>query len=514
MWIVGGVDLTYLVNVRIILGMSRLPFEPRKINSVKPHDEDGDLFGGDAKGAAGGKGDGAVGEALSVSGLAGMIKGVIADNMPRKIKVVGEVSNLSDRTHWFFSLKDEGAAIRAVCFAATAKRVKFKMADGMQVVVTGRVDYYDAQGSIQLYVDDIQAVGQGNLEMEFRALCEELRQLGYFDSTLKRRLPFVPKKVAVITSRKAAALQDVIDTADRRWAGCQLYLCDVRVQGEYAAGEIAKMIDALSEHGTAAGVDVIILTRGGGSIEDLWAFNERVVADAIYRCSIPIVAAIGHETDTTIAELVADARCATPTQAVMRVIPDAEALSEQINSLASRLKLVLNRRLSFEQQRLGAIQRHPIFKRPQTLVEIQKQRVLHLKQRLSAGLPGLARQGRQQLEALVRQLESVNPKNVLKRGYSYTLDAMGKVLTDASQVGAGDKLVTVLDQGQVESVVSGGADHSLGEAVEQKKDEAVMKPSKRGFSFNPAKDIETKKRAAKKDAKPKRIEDDGPGLFG
>ena len=440
--------------------------------------------------------------------------------MPGKIRVVGEVSNLSDRTHWFFSLKDEGAAIRAVCFASTAKRVKFKMTDGMEVVVTGRVDYYDAQGSIQLYVDDIQAVGQGNLEMEFRALCEELRHLGYFDSELKRRLPFVPRKVAVVTSRKAAALQDVIDTAERRWAGCQLYLCDVRVQGDHAAGEIAEMIDALSEHGAGLGVDVIILTRGGGSIEDLWAFNERVVADAVYRCSLPIVAAIGHETDTTIAELVADARCATPTQAVMRVIPDAEALSEQINSLGSRLRLVLGRKLSYEKQRLSGIERHPIFKRPETLVEIQKQRVLHLKQRLAAGLPALAREGRQRLGALVRQIESVNPKNVLKRGYSYTLDSAGKVLTKASLVSAGDRLVTVLAEGRVESEVLGGSDNIEEIGIEDKKEETVMKPAKRSFSFNPAKDMETKKGKAKaktvKETKAKgnSEEDEGPGLFG
>ena len=256
------------------------------------------------------------------------------------MRVVGEVSNLSDRTHWFFSLKDEGAAMRCVCFASNAKRVGFPMRDGMQVVVTGRVDFYDAQGSVQLYVDRIEPVGQGALELKLRQMIEELKGLGYFDLEHKQPLPTMPTRIAVVTSRSAAALQDVINTVNQRWAGCRLYLYDVRVQGEQAAGEIAEAIKRISKHGKKLGIDAVILTRGGGSIEDLWAFNERVVADAVYACGLPIVAAIGHETDTTVAELVADVRCATPTQAAMTLVPEREALHHQVHQLGQRLGLL------------------------------------------------------------------------------------------------------------------------------------------------------------------------------
>src|SRR5690606_26173107 len=220
--------------------------------------------------------------------------------------------NFSDRAHWFFSLKDERATIRCVCFASSARQVECPVRDGMQVVCTGRVDFYDAQGHVQLYVDRIEPVGQGALELRLRQLMEELRELGYFDEAAKKPLPVLPRRVAVVTSRSAAALQDVIDTARRRWAGCRLYLYDVRVQGAAAAPEIARAIDALGRQHKRLRLDAIIVSRGGGSIEDLWAFNERIVAEAIHRCPLPIVAAIGHETDTTVAELVADLRCSTP----------------------------------------------------------------------------------------------------------------------------------------------------------------------------------------------------------
>ncbi|MEZ6189922.1 MAG: exodeoxyribonuclease VII large subunit [Phycisphaerales bacterium] len=301
---------------------------------------------------------------MTVAELAGRVKRALADGLPGKIRVVGEVSNLSNRTHWFFSLKDDAAAMRCVCFATNARRVGFKMRDGMQVVVTGRIDFYDAQGNIQLYIDAIEPVGQGALELRLRQMIEELRELGYFDPEHKLPLPTMPTKIAVVTSRSAAALQDVINTAHRRWAGCRLYLYDVRVQGEQAAGEIAQALGRLSKHGKKIGIDAIILTRGGGSIEDLWAFNERVVADAVYKCTLPIVAAIGHETDTTVAELVADARCATPTQAAMTLVPDRESLEHQVHQAGQRLSLMLRRRLELAQHRLDAASRHTLFHQP------------------------------------------------------------------------------------------------------------------------------------------------------
>ncbi len=398
---------------------------------------------------------------LSVGELVGRIKEVLADGLPGKVRVVGEVSNLSDRAHWFFSLKDETATIKCVCFATHVRRIGFRLRDGMQVVVTGRVDYYDAQGNLQLYVDQIQPVGQGALELQLRQLIAELRELGYFDPEHKLPLPAMPTRIAVVTSRSAAALQDVINTTQRRWPGCRLYLYDVRVQGESAAGEIAEALNRLSKHGRQLGIDAIILTRGGGSIEDLWAFNERIVADAVYRCTIPIVAAIGHETDTTVAELVADMRCATPTQAAMTLVPDREVLEQQVRQLQHRLALVLRRRVDREEHRLQAMIRHPLFRNPKRLVELGREKLEATARRLVNAMPRRLQADTNRLDALARQLNAVGPQRVLERGYSYTLGPDGRLLRSATDVEPGDRLTTVLHDGRLGSIVEGPTDQLL-----------------------------------------------------
>jgi exodeoxyribonuclease VII large subunit len=276
-------------------------------------------------------------------------------------------------------------------------------------------------------------------------------------------------------------------------------LYDVLVQGAGAAPQIAAAIDQLARHGRRLGIDAVILTRGGGSMEDLWAFNERIVADAIFRCPLPIVAAIGHETDTTIAELVADLRCATPTQAAMTLIPDQWAITEQVDQLSYRLRLLATRQVRELRQRLDAAARHPLFRRPMQMYEPWRQRLTTLTARLSTVLPRAARQGReslnaaalrlsttlpravrqadehlsqfvgslraalprvvaqrrQQLEALAGRLEAVNPSNVLERGYSYTLGPDGHVLKSAKAAQPGEVLTTVLSDGRVKSRVEG-----------------------------------------------------------
>jgi exodeoxyribonuclease VII large subunit len=265
----------------------------------------------------------------------------------------------------------------------------------------------------------------------------------------------MPTKIAVVTSRSAAALQDVINTAHRRWAGCRLYLYDVRVQGEQAAGEIAQALGRLSKHGKKLGIDAIILTRGGGSIEDLWAFNERIVADAVYKCTLPIVAAIGHETDTTVAELVADARCATPTQAAMTLVPDRESLEHQVHQAGQRLSLMLRRRLELARHRLDAASRHTLFRNPQRLVDQAAQKLDDTGRRLHTAMPRRLAVESTKLDALTRQLGAVSPTSVLERGYSYTLGPDGKLLRHMKDARAGDRITTVLADGRVGSVVEG-----------------------------------------------------------
>lgn len=395
--------------------------------------------------------------AMTVSEFTERVKVVLAGGFPAKIRIAGEISNLSDRSHWFFSLKDEGAAVRCVCFASTASRIRFKVRDGMAVVVTARVDYYAQQGNLQIYVDRIEPIGEGELELRFRQLCEELRGLGYFDQEHKKPLPPMPEKVAVVTSRSAAALQDVINTVHRRWHGCRLYLYDVRVQGEQAASEIADAIDRLSMNGRKLGIEVIILTRGGGSIEDLWAFNERTVADALFDCSLPVVAAIGHETDTTVAELVADVRCSTPTQAAMTLVPDRASLEHQVMQLSHRLSLLARRRVDGERQRWRATANHPAMKRPERMLEPVRLRLDELTRRLHMAGPQMVAASRQKWENLTRQLASIGPQNVLQRGYSYTLGPDGRVLRGPQDVKAGDTIRTVLAKGEVASVVGDDA---------------------------------------------------------
>jgi exodeoxyribonuclease VII large subunit len=536
--------------------MARLPFDPEKTRAAQAGGQQGATPANDPPGGKqphGSHGEPSPASAnpsaspLTVSQVAARLKTALGDHFPQKIRVVGEVSNLSDRAHWFFSLKDEQATLRCVCFAPNARKVGFKLADGMQVVATGRVDFYDQQGHVQIYVDKIEPVGQGALELQLRQLIDELRRRGYFDETRKRLLPAVPRRVAVVTSRSAAALQDVINTARRRWPGCELLLYDVRVQGEGAAPEITRAIEKLSEQGAALGVDALILTRGGGSIEDLWAFNERSVADALYQCAIPTVAAIGHETDTTVAELVADQRCSTPTQAAMAVIPDRETLQHQVDQLAHRLATVVQRRIDRGRHRLHLAARHALFRQPRQLanqarrrlddnarrlkralprrlqparkqlsdVEARwrqllprrlrpaKERVDRLETHLRAAMPRRVTHDRRRLDAALKHLEAVGPHNVLKRGYSYTLDEHGALIKSAGETRPGQWITTVLHDGRVQSRVNSQPD----QPTSADQNDHKVTPSQ---SAAPEQSAPPAKKAAKRKANPPA---DQGGLF-
>jgi exodeoxyribonuclease VII large subunit len=472
--------------------------------------------------------------AWSVSQLAARISGVVEAGLPKRIRVLGEISNFSDRTHWYFNLKDPGAIINCVMFVTHARRMRFTPINGQEIVVSGRVEFYPPQGRLTLKVDSIEPVGAGALELAFKALCDELRALGWFAPERKRPIPAFPRRIAIITSKTGAALQDVLDTMRRRCCAAAIYLVDVRVQGQSAGPEIARAIRWLGVRSTephrgqgSAGttrpldLDAILVTRGGGSMEDLWAFNERIVAQAIVESPVPIVAAIGHETDTTIAELVADLRCATPTQAAMRLTPDRDALTEQLDSLAARLRSAARRALRDRAQRTMAAARHPFMADPGIIIErerrhldvlqrhlrttalgrirttahrlerlagrlesyrpaalharrevvvegLQRRLAAAMRQRLAAvTLEALdenlqrARRARldraeARLDALARQLASVGPMSVLRRGFSYTLKQDGSLLRAPHEVRAGERIRTRLAEGEIASVVEGG----------------------------------------------------------
>lgn len=274
---------------------------------------------------------------MKVSDLAREIANILKSSLPTPVRVSGELSGLKRQTHLYCTLKDDTAAINAVMFAPALRKLSFQPRDGDQVIATGRIDFWPKAGRTQLYIERLEQAGDGPLLARLRALTDELRDLGYFAPERKRTIPSIPSRIAIVTSSTGAALQDVLDTARRRCTAVDISVVDVRVQGDNAAPHIARALNALSSLSKSNQFDTVILTRGGGSIEDLWAFNERQVADAVLNSSIPIVAAIGHETDTTLAELVADCRAATPTQAAMLAFPDARELLQHVEHASSRL---------------------------------------------------------------------------------------------------------------------------------------------------------------------------------
>lgn len=439
---------------------------------------------------------------LTVSTLAGLIDGAIRRGVPQRVRVLGEVCGFRERTHLYFDLKDASAAIGCVVFASAALRLRVRPEEGRQFVASGRLEFYAPQGRVSFIVDALEPVGEGPRDLAYRKLLEELRSAGYLDQGRKRTVPSFPRRIGVVTSRSAAALQDVLVTMRRRAPGVGVLLADVRVQGEGAAEEVARAVDRLSRNHQRLGIDVIIVTRGGGSKEDLWAFNERVVADAIFRSQVPVIAAIGHETDVTIAELVADERCATPTQAAMRATPDASALRRQVRSMGTRLAAAMSvhagtavhrsrdagRRLERAVQgvrhagQIGVERAASRLERqrPTAVVARLRARTDAGASRLRAAVIAIAREPdlralgqrlRRSIGALVpaatrrvdsdeRELRAVSPLAVLERGYSVTTGPNGRLVRSVHDVRPGDALETRVADGSVRSTVEGGPTHA------------------------------------------------------
>lgn len=509
----------------------RLPFDPKRMKGAQSGQRADD--GGNAPSLSG---FGASGDRpISVSELATSIDQALRSGLPARVIVEGEISSLAHRTHYYFSLKDDKSVISAVFFASAANRSATKPEHGQRVIAKGRVEFYAPSGRVSLIVTSITPVGEGALEQRYKQLVEHLRAKGWFDPEIKKLLPTFPRRVAIVTSKDGAAVQDVIDTFARRCPSIELSIVDVRVQGDQAKVQVSHAIRALNANRERLGLDAIIVTRGGGSLEDLWAFNEPEVAQAIHDSVLPIVAAIGHETDTTIAELVADERAATPTQAAMRLSPDRNALIEQLTSLQNRLARGMGNRVRFERQRLHQIQNSRSMGDPREVLGVHRDRLESLKGRARSGVrhqiasqrayldklairltrvqPAAVHARRQErvdqlsarlrrvmtraiamrredLEHTARELHAIGPAQVLSRGYSLTLGEDGKAIRSVGQAKPGTTLETVLRDGRVRSRVEtegGGADPRLNPT-------------------NPA------PRRTKRSGKPD--PSDGPGLFG
>ena len=455
-----------------------------------------------APAAKGGRGlsSSASDQPITVTQLASSIESAIRNTFPTKVRVIGEISSVTNRTHYYFTLKDDSATISAVLFASAARKQRTPPTHGHKVIATGKLDYYAPNGRLSLIIDKLEPVGEGDLEQRYKALCEDLRARGWFDPLTKQPLPIFPRTIAIITSETSAALQDVLDTASRRCPAVNMLVVDARVQGDLAKSQIARAINRISNEHEQLGLDAIILTRGGGSLEDLWAFNEPIVANAIHDCTIPIVAAIGHETDTTIAELVADERAATPTQAAMKLVPDREALREQLESLTKRITRELSTTLSSHTNHLNRLATTGPLANPSRLIEpsanklaplrhrlqsstramlgshtrtldalairlakhqpaavhaTRREHIAGLTQRLSTAIRTNLSRHVSQLNAAQRELNAIGPRQVLSRGYSLTTSPDGTLLRDASSINPGDQLTTHLHDGQITSTVNG-----------------------------------------------------------
>lgn len=393
---------------------------------------------------------------LSISELTRQLKGAIEETFPA-VWVAGEVSNLKKHTsgHWYLTLKDAASQLDTVVYRAVNLRMRFDLRDGMKVIAYGRLIVYEPRGVYQLQVEKVQPEGIGPLELAFRQLKEKLSRLGYFEPRRKRPLPKFPRRVVLLTSPTGASVRDMLEIITRRWTAVEVWVCPVPVQGDGAAERIAAAIHGLNKLG---GIDLLVVGRGGGSLEDLWEFNEECVAEAIFQSTIPIVTGIGHETDLTIADMVADCRATTPTQAATYAVPDRAEVVNDLNDLEARMRKVLARRLEVSWTRLIELIRRPTFRRPLQRIRNGEQQLDDWTERLQRAIRLRLERAKQQLEAEAAQLESLSPLNVLGRGYSLTRkEADQKVVRSSAEVQPGDRLVTVLQSGSIVSRVETGS---------------------------------------------------------
>jgi exodeoxyribonuclease VII large subunit len=432
----------------------------------------------------------------SVSELSLELKNLLEKQFP-DVWVTGEVSNFREATsgHLYFTLKDAGAQIRAVCFRNQARYLKFKPQDGISVIARGHLSVYEARGEYQLYVEYLEPAGVGALQLAFEQLKQKLAAEGLFDSARKKPLPVLPRAVGIVTSPTGAVIRDILRILQRRFRNVNVMLYPVKVQGEGAAKEIVEGIDYFNRHPI---VDVMIVARGGGSLEDLWAFNEEIVARAIAASKIPVISAVGHETDFTIADFAADLRAATPSAAAELVVHRKEDFINELRERGRRMTQVLRLRLSEARERLTTLRMHRVFQTMLTRLAERAQRVddyvvefhrlireklhesrqawlagsagilrydfrrlVNLKRaglaegemKLATGFARLLAARRSRLAQAVAILHERGPLTILNRGYSITRDAQGRIVRDAADVSIGDDLSIRLARGELGATV-------------------------------------------------------------
>jgi exodeoxyribonuclease VII large subunit len=391
-------------------------------------------------------------EVLSIAELSRRLKALVEMSFPY-VCVEGEISNFSRAAsgHIYFTLKDQLAQIRAVLWRSAAMRVRFELHDGLHVVAAGPVEVYAQRGSYQLVVERLVPQGIGPLELAFRQRYEKLAAEGLFAEQRKRPLPRFPRRIALVTSPSGAAVRDLLQVITRRWPACDLVIVPVPVQGQQAAPAIAAGMRAAVR---LPRVDVIVCGRGGGSLEDLWAFNEEIVARAIFACPIPVVSAVGHEIDVTIADLVADKRALTPSEAGELVVPERADVLSDLGHLAVRMESAARDVLRRRRLTLDALAGCRALARPFDLVRDRQWRLDELSQRMGGGMRRRSERASRELQALSSHLDALSPLKVLGRGYSLTRrEASGEIIRRADDVGVGERIETLLAEGRLTSLV-------------------------------------------------------------
>lgn len=374
------------------------------------------------------------------------------DYFLQKIYVKGEVSNCKYHTsgHIYFSLKDETGTLSCVMFAGQRRGLAFRMKDGDKVVVGGTVDVYERDGRYQLYAKEITLEGAGALYERFLALKQELEDMGMFAQEFKQPIPKYIKRLGIVTAPTGAVIQDIRNISMRRNPYLQLILYPALVQGQGAAESIVKGIQMLDE----AGVDVIIVGRGGGSIEDLWAFNEEIVARAIFECRTPVISAVGHETDFTIADFVADLRAPTPSAAAELAVDDYRSIVEAVGSYRERLRRGMCGKLELIQERLERYQVRMQYLSPEARLREKRQFLADMEDTLQGAMEQKLQRARYSLELYLERFSGLSPLKKLNQGFSYVADEKGKTVTSISQVKTGDVLRISVTDGTIETKVS------------------------------------------------------------
>lgn len=389
---------------------------------------------------------------LSITELTQQVKVLIEEGFS-SVWITGEISNLSKPSsgHIYLTLKDANAQLSAVVWRSSALRIRLDLQEGIEVFVRGRLTVYPARGQYQMVIEEIQPKGLGAAELALRKLKEKLQRLGYFAAERKRPLPAFPRRIALVTSPSGAAIRDMLEVLTQRWPALEILVCPVRVQGPGAAEEIAEAVKLVSRLNAA---DVMIVGRGGGSSEDLWAFNAECVAQAIFESTIPVVSAVGHEIDVTIADLVADVRALTPTEAAQRAVPSSEEMRQFLQQLQERFQSLLFRHLELAKQRLTDLAERRCFRVPLERVQTREQQLDEIAERVERAAGKRLGELRERVAGIAARLESLSPLNVLGRGYSLTRRLTDlRVVRAPTDVATGDVLVTNVQHGQIISRV-------------------------------------------------------------